>query len=80
MDTSTVKARRKALGWSRADLADRSGINTPTLGLIERGLWDESDSLTRVAYILDQAEAGNLDARLAAPTKEETGSVPGLPS
>ena len=72
MDVSTVKARRKALGWSRADLAHRSGINTPTLGLIERGQWDESDSLTRVAHILQEAEAGNLDVILPAPTREET--------
>ena len=70
-----VKARRKALGWSRADLAHRAGINTPTLGLIERGQWDESDSLTRVAHILNEAEAGRMDVVLPPPTREETGSI-----
>jgi transcriptional regulator with XRE-family HTH domain len=61
------RERRKALGWSRADLAERTGINTAAIALIERGEWTEDDALTRVVFVLGEAEAGNLDVKMAPP-------------
>jgi len=66
-----VKERRKALGWDRATLADRAGVDKAALALIERGMWSEADALTRVAHVLLQAEAGNLDVRLERPQMPE---------
>ena len=62
-----VKERRKSLGWSRVQLAERTGINSAAIALIERGQWTEEDALTRVAYVLGEAEKGNLDVKLAPP-------------
>ena len=66
-----VKERRKALGWDRATLADRAGVDKAALALIERGMWSEADALTRVAHVLLQAEEGNLDVRLERPQMPE---------
>ena len=66
-----VKERRKALGWDRATLADRAGVDKAALALIERGMWSEADALTRVAHVLLQAEAGNLEVRLERPQMPE---------
>lgn len=66
-----VKERRKALGWDRATLADRAGVDKAALALIERGMWSEVDALTRVAHVLLQAEAGDTDVRLERPTMPE---------
>ena len=63
-----VKARRKALGWSRAELAERAGVDRAALALIERSMWSEEDSLTRVAHVLARAEAGDLTVKLAPPS------------
>ena len=66
-----VKERRKALGWDRATLAQRTGLNKAVVALIERGQWQEDDALTRVAYVLNQAEAGNLEIQLPPPSAPE---------
>ena len=63
----SVKARRKALGWSRADLATRTGLNSALIALIERDMWSEEDAWTRVHFVLGEAEKGNLDVRLEPP-------------
>ena len=63
-----VKARRKALGWSRAELAGKAGVDRAALALIERDMWSEDDALTRVAHVLSRAEAGDLDVQLAPPS------------
>ena len=52
-------------------LADRAGVDKAALALIERGMWSEADALTRVAHVLLQAEAGNLDVRLERPQMPE---------
>lgn len=65
-----VKERRKGLGWSRADLAARTGLNSAAVALIERGEWSEEDALTRVAFVLGEAEGGNLDVKLDPPKPE----------
>ena len=35
----STKERRQALGWSRAELARRAGVDPRALQLIERDLW-----------------------------------------
>jgi transcriptional regulator with XRE-family HTH domain len=62
-----VKARRKALGWNRAELADRAGVDRAALALVERDAWSEEDALRRVAEVLWRAEHGEPDVRLAHP-------------
>ncbi len=62
-----VKARRKALGWDRAQLAQRAGVDRSALALIERDAWSEEDSLHRVAETLWRAEHGEPDVQLAHP-------------
>ncbi len=62
-----VKMRRKALGWNRAELADRAGVDRSALALIERDAWSEDDALRRVAEVLWRAEHGELEVRLAHP-------------
>jgi transcriptional regulator with XRE-family HTH domain len=62
-----IKGRRQALGWSRADLAGRSGLNSALVALMERGEWTDDDAWTRVAFVLAKAEAGELDVRLPPP-------------
>lgn len=62
-----VKERRKALGWNRAELARRAGVDRNALQLIELGQWTEEDALARVALVLEQAALGNLEVVLAPP-------------
>jgi len=66
-----VKARRKALGWSRAELAQRAGVDRAALALIERDQWSEEDALGRVAETLWRAEHGEPDVQLAHPEAPE---------
>lgn len=66
-----VKERRKALGWDRAELADRAGVDKAALQLIELGQWTEEDALTRVAHVLARAEAGDRSVRLDPPKPPE---------
>ena len=67
----SVKERRKALGWSRNDLAERAGLNSALVALIERDQWSDADGHTRVHHVLTEAEGGNLDVRLDPPTGED---------
>ncbi len=66
-----VRARRKALGWSRAELADRAGVERSVLALIERRQWSDEEAITRVQRVLAQAEAGNLAYFLPPPETPE---------
>jgi transcriptional regulator with XRE-family HTH domain len=68
-----VKARRQALGWSRADLAERSGLNSALIAMMERGDWSEEDAWTRVAFVLGKAEEGDLSVRLPPPERPAGG-------
>lgn len=63
----SIKDRRKALGWSRAELAQRAGVDRAALQLIEQDAWSEEDSLARVAEVLDRTEAGETDVQLEHP-------------
>ena len=64
-----IKERRKAQGWSRQDLAERAGLNSALVAMMERGQWEDSDAWTRVAHVLSKAEAGDLTVRLAPPER-----------
>lgn len=53
-----IREHRKALGWSQAELAERSGISLSTLKLLEREGKGSLQRLAKVAVIL------NLDGEL----------------
>lgn len=72
-----IKERRKALGWSRAELAQRTGLNSPVIAMIERGDWSEDDAHTRVHHVLGEAERGNTDVVLAPPKPDGDPSLGG---
>lgn len=53
-----IKARREALGWSRAELARRAGMNQVTVGAIEAGRQVAYESqLAKIAAALSEAES-----------------------
>lgn len=54
----SVKERRLALGWDRAELARRAGLDRSVVQLVELGQWSEEDALGRVAEALRRGEAG----------------------
>lgn len=67
----SIKDRRKALGWSRAELAERAGIDSRLAQLLELDQWSEAEALSRVEEVLTRAEAGELDVRLEQVRAEE---------
>lgn len=72
-----IKARRKALGWNRADLARRAALDRHVVQLIEMGQWSEEDALGRVQYVLGSAENGDLDVQLEPVTEGTDGTALG---
>ncbi len=73
--TLQTKARRKALGWNRAELAHRAGLDPRVVQLVELQQWEEPDALRRVAEVLDRAEAGELDVHLGAVQADQDSPV-----
>lgn len=66
-----VKRRRRALGWSRGDLAARAALDPRIIQLVELGEWTEGEAIGRVRAVLIRAEGGDLDVQLPpveAPT------------
>ena len=61
---SDLKDRRKALGWSRQQLAEKAALDKRVVQLAELGQWSESDALARLDYVLKSAEHGDLDVQL----------------
>jgi transcriptional regulator with XRE-family HTH domain len=59
-----IKARRKALGWRRAELAQRAAIDARLVQLIELGQWTEGEAIGRVKAVLIRAEGGESDVQL----------------
>lgn len=57
MSDDTIKSRRKALGWARADLAAKANVDPRTLQLIELGQSLDDESMERCRKALDEAEA-----------------------
>ncbi len=68
-----VKDRRKALGWDRAELARRAGVDKAALQLVERGERTEEEALRRVEEVLSRAEAGEGDVVLPPPAVDGNG-------
>ena len=56
-----IKDRRKAQGWSRAELAERAALDPRVIQLIELGQWTEPESLGRCDAVLGMAERGEAD-------------------
>lgn len=73
-DTPSIKERRKALGWNRAELAQRAAIDRRVVQLVELGQWSEEGALGRVEFVLKAAEAGDLDVQLP-PVQAEADAV-----
>jgi transcriptional regulator with XRE-family HTH domain len=69
----SVKDRRKALGWDRAELARRAGVDRSALQLVELGQWTEEDALKRVDEVLSRTEAGEVDVVLPPPEVDAHG-------
>ena len=68
---SDIKARRKALGWDRAELAKRAALDKNIVQLIELNQWSEDEALGRVQYVLRSAEAGYVDVQLEPVQAED---------
>lgn len=71
----SIKDRRKALGWSRRELADRAGIDPRVVQLLELGQWSEEESVGRVDEVLTRAEAGEHDVHLRRVEVDEGATV-----
>ena len=56
--TPGIKARRKALGWDRRELARRAGLDPQVVQLLEMGQWSEAEAIGRVEEVLRRAETG----------------------
>jgi transcriptional regulator with XRE-family HTH domain len=63
-DGEVIKARRKALGWRRSELARRAAIDGRLVQLIELGQWTEGEAIGRVKAVLIRAEGGEADVQL----------------
>lgn len=66
-EAAVIKSRRKALGWSRAELADRAGIDRRVVQLVELDQWDDAETHARIRNVLGRAEQGEAHPRLAPP-------------
>ena len=64
MSAMSIKARRKALGWSRQELAQRAGIDRHVVQQLELGTWGEGEARMRVEVALERAESGEADVQL----------------
>jgi len=56
LDGTDIKNRRKALGWSRRDLAIRSDTDPRVMQLLELGHSNDEDAAARVERALSAAE------------------------
>lgn len=69
----SIKERRKALGWSRQELARRAGIDRFVIQQLEMDAWSEGEARMRVEVTLERAEAGETDVQLT-PLKAPPGA------
>lgn len=58
---SDIRERRKALGWSRAELGRRAFVDVRTLQLLELDLSNDDESRQRVEAALAEAEGSSGD-------------------
>ena len=53
-----IKTRRKALGWSRATLAEKAALDKRIIQLIELGEWTEDEETKlRARFLLEHGDA-----------------------
>jgi len=76
-DGPSIRARRKALGWTRRELARRAGIDPRVIQLIELDQWSEGDATGRVRAVLMRAEAGDTDVVLPPVEVPEGAAIQG---
>lgn len=65
------KARRKATGWTRKELAARAGLDPRLIQLVELGQWSEFEALGRIEAVLKRKEQGEDDPWLKPPSKAD---------
>jgi len=75
----TIKQRRKALGWSRQELAQRAGIDRHVVQQLELGTWSEGEARMRVEVALERAESGDSDVQLDQVEIPPGAPTPGSP-
>jgi len=63
-DGASLRTRRKALGWSRRELARRAALDPRVIQLLELDQWTEGDAIGRVRAVLLRAESGESDVTL----------------
>ena len=67
-----VKAARALLGWSQADLAERSGVSEPTVARLESATGELGGRESTARMILDALSAAGVDFI------DENGGGPGV--
>lgn len=70
-----LKARRRALGWSRGELAARAALDPRIIQLLELGQWTEGEAIGRARAVLIRAESGEADVQLPPVQAPSTTSV-----
>jgi len=75
---SLIKARRKALGWSRRELSQRAAIDPRVVQLLELDQWHEGEESGRVQAVLMRAEGGETDVQLPPIEVPESAKVHAL--
>ena len=73
-----VRTRRKAIGWSRRELAHRAGIDPRVVQLVELDEWTDGDAVGRIRAVLMRAESGERDVMLPPTELPEGASVAGV--
>ena len=64
------KARRKAIGWTRKELAARAGLDPRVVQLVELEQWTEFEALGRLDAVMKRKEGGEEDPWLKPPEKD----------
>ncbi len=75
---SLIRARRKALGWSRRELAQRAAIDPRVVQLLELDQWHEGEASGRVQAVLMRAESGEADVQLPPIEVPESAKIHAL--
>lgn len=70
-----IKTVRRLKGWTREELAEKSGIDHLTIGAIERGECDKYDVIDAVCRALDVDTEYTLDPRNKAAEERAWGNL-----
>ena len=67
----SICARRKELGWSQQELADRAGMALPNLAIIENGRTNTSVlTILRIMEAMNIALIGGAEVKQLQPAEE----------